>query len=86
MFKAVISKRAHRQLKKLPQKTKDRVSVVIDKLAENPFQGKKLEGQRKGSYSVRMWPYRIIYRIHKKQVLIYIIDIGHRRDIYELKQ
>ncbi|MBT5016954.1 type II toxin-antitoxin system RelE/ParE family toxin [Candidatus Peregrinibacteria bacterium] len=82
MFKVIISKRVYRQLKKFPQKTKSRASLVINKLAENPFQGKKLGGQRKESYSVRMWPYRIIYRIHKKEVLVYIIDIGHRRDVY----
>ncbi len=86
MYKTKVSRKAKKFLEKAPLKTKIRLIKTMKALEKNPFQGKKLGGQRQGSYSVRMWPYRIIYEIHKKEILIYIIDIGHRRDIYELKQ
>ena len=51
-------------------------------LALDPFQGKKLKGELRGQYSIRVWPYRIIYQIYKKELIITIIDVGHRQGVY----
>ena len=59
-----------------------RVARVLDDLQNDPFQGKPLKGKLKGRYSYRVGTYRIIYAIFKDQLLVMIIDIGHRRDIY----
>jgi len=52
---------------------------AIDSLAEDPFQGKKLKGELEDQYSIRVWPYRIIYKIYKKQLIVSVIDVGHRQ-------
>ena len=59
-----------------------RLSEVLDDLQRDPFQGKALKGQLKGRYSYRVGTYRIIYTIFRSQLLVMVIDIGHRRDIY----
>ena len=51
-------------------------------LEADPFQGKPLKGRLQGSYSCRVGSYRIIYKIFQSKLLVIVIDIGHRRDIY----
>ena len=77
-----VQKNAKKQLDKIPVKNRARIEKAIDSLALDPFQGKKLEGELKGQYSVRVWPYRIIYQIYKKELIISIIDVGHRQGVY----
>jgi len=63
------------------RKIKTRIITGISKLSEDPLAGKKLEGKFEGQYSLRVWPYRIVYYINKKRDII-ITDIGHRKEIY----
>jgi len=59
-----------------------RVAHVLDLLGEDPFQGKPLKGSLKGFYSHRVGSYRVVYRVFQFRLLVIVIDIGHRRDIY----
>lgn len=58
------------------------VFAAIQGLRSDPWQGKKLEGDLDGLYAIRVWPYRIIYTIEKRMVIVTVVAIGHRRDIY----
>lgn len=60
----------------------DRIQAALFSLSENPFQGKSLKHDFKGKYSFRVGGYRIIYKINKEAITVYIFDIGHRRNIY----
>ena len=60
----------------------DRIDAVLKTLQSNPFLGKPLKHRLKGKYSLRVGVYRIIYSIEKQELIIYILDIGHRREIY----
>ncbi|MCU0652892.1 MAG: type II toxin-antitoxin system RelE/ParE family toxin [Candidatus Pacebacteria bacterium] len=73
---------AEKELNKLPQKDYCRALAAFSVIANDPYAGKKLEGKRAGQYSMRIWPYRIIYSIYKKELLIIVISIGHRQGIY----
>jgi mRNA interferase RelE/StbE len=55
---------------------------AIETLKFYPYQGKKLKGVLKGDYSLRVGNYRIIYTIYKDKFMVYIIDLGHRKEIY----
>ena len=59
-----------------------RVVAAIDSLTEEPYQGKNLGGELADRYSLRVGPYRILYCILKNRLVIYVIDLGHRREIY----
>jgi len=71
-----------RQIKKLDKRYQLAALRQIKKLISNPFQGKALRGKLKGKFSLRIGDYRVIYLISPKG-LIFILTIGHRRDIYK---
>lgn len=52
-------------------------------LAENPYRvGKPLGDQLEGRYSARRGEFRVIYQIFDDRVIVRVIHIGHRRDVY----
>lgn len=79
-FRLIIAGPAGRNLKRIPHPWRDRLEKAIDAVAEDPFRGRKLQS-RTGKWRVRIWPYRIVYRIDKKQKLVEIVQIGHRSSI-----
>ncbi len=60
----------------------EQIAKAIDRLAANPTLGEFLTGNQKGYRKSRTGHYRIVYRIEHHQLLIYIITIGHRKDVY----
>ena len=86
MYKIELSKNVEKVLTdvfKADRKLYGRLINVIEALSENPFVGKKLKGPLKGDYSLRVGSYRIIYSVSNKKLIVYIIDLGHRREIYK---
>lgn len=82
MPKVYLTPNSAKLLKKIKgEKTKRKIKTALGKLAENPQAGKKLRGELEDQYSLRVWPYRIIYLITKEKDII-VTDIGHRKDIY----
>lgn len=67
---------------KLPKDAQKRVDDAIQLLRENPFIGKQLDGDLEGAWTVRVWPYRIIYTIQKEIVTVTVLRVGHRKDVY----
>lgn len=52
-------------------------------LAENPYRvGRALRGQLEGRYSARRGEFRVIYQIFDERVVVRVIHIAHRRDVY----
>jgi len=84
-YKVELSKLAEktlRQISQVDQKLYSRFVNVIESLKENPFSGKKLSGILKDRYSVRIGQYRMLYKVEQNRLIVYIIDLGHRKDIY----
>lgn len=82
-FQVKLKPRAEKYLKKLPKFDYYRILAALVVLAKNPFVGKKMEGEYKGYHNYRVWPYRIIYQIYKKDLLILVIRLGHRQGAYK---
>jgi mRNA interferase RelE/StbE len=82
-YRIELTPRAQRDFKALDGSVRGRIKQRIDSLAENPYpQGiKKLEGEDE-LYRLRVGDYRILYQVQGKVLLVLIIGIGHRRDIY----
>jgi mRNA interferase RelE/StbE len=81
-FVVRIEKTPRRFLKSLQISDKKRIDVALTLLAENPIppKAKKLTGR--DGYRIRVGDYRIIYEIQKNVLVVLIIDIGDRREIY----
>ena len=82
-MKIILSPRAVKALKKLPKIDQIAVAAKIRLLKEDTvlLNEEKLSGF-KDIFRVRIGNYRIVYR--KSKSFIYVILIGHRKDIYEL--
>jgi len=64
------------------RKTGEQIARAIDRLASNPNIGEFLKGEWKGYRKYRTGDYRIIYRVEHSQLVIYIVTIGDRKDVY----
>lgn len=74
-----------KDLKKIPKQYQKKIREKIESLAidPRPYGCKKLQGSTKASlYRVRCGDYRIVYSIDDHVLIVLIIEIGHRRDIY----
>jgi mRNA interferase RelE/StbE len=82
-YTITISKVAQKQLDKLSDKHVASILESIAALASNPRPSgvKKLKGRE--GYRIRKGDYRIIYDIHDYILVVDVIAIGHRKDIYE---
>jgi len=83
MHRVEISPAALRQLRKLEASARARIGAVIDLLADTPRPpgAKKLVGGA-GEWRVHTGDYRVAYEIHDEVLLVLVIAVGHRRDIY----
>lgn len=82
-YSITLSKRAQKQLDKLSDNVAEPIFKGISKLADNPRPHgyKKLKGR--DGFRIRIGDYRVIYEIIETILLIDVIDLGHRKDIYE---
>jgi mRNA interferase RelE/StbE len=85
MYKIVFTKTAKKQLENLSNVYFLRIERKLKELRQNPFQVsnvKKLEGEE-AMYRLRISDIRIIYSIDTKQIIIDIIEIQKRNDVYK---
>lgn len=73
---------AQKQLAQVTPVDRDRIVTAIKDLADDPRPAgcKKLSGRP--GWRIRVGNYRIIYEIHDDQLLILVVTVGHRREIY----
>ena len=73
-----------KSLKRLPKKDLRRIRKRIDELAENLPDTVTTEMKGNNSFhKIRSGDYRIIYEIHDDRLVILIVKIGHRKDVYK---
>ncbi len=86
-YRVVFSDRALKDLKKLDRHTASLIIGWIEKNLEgctNPRSfGKGLTANRSGQWRYRVGNYRLIAEIEDKQVTILVLNVGHRRNIYD---
>ena len=85
-YQIEFTKEASKQLKKLPKEEQTRIQAKIDGLVDNPPRPDgvvKLKGLE--SYRIRVGSYRVVYDIFDEVLVISIIQVGHRKDVYRDK-
>lgn len=83
-YRIEVAPRALRQLRKLDAPARRRVQAAIELLAHDPrpIAATKLVGGD-GAWRVRTGDYRVVYEIHDDVLLVLVVAIGHRREIYD---
>lgn len=81
-YKIVVKKSVAKDLKTIPKKDVQRILSAIQQLADNPRppQSKKLSGQER--FRIRQGNYRILYAIEDNQLVVCVVKVGNRRDVY----
>ena len=84
MYKVVFKKIAQKDLKKLDHSIRNEILDFVEIIAQNPFMmGKPLTGRLKGLWKYRVTDYRIIYEIQNELMIVMVVRVGHRKEIYE---
>lgn len=82
MYDIFLSDTAEKQLSKLDKNIRDRIGKAIEKIRIRPGSFvERLVGMP--FYKLRAGDYRIILDIQRKNLIILIIEIGHRKNIYK---
>jgi mRNA interferase RelE/StbE len=81
-YRVEVSRRAAKAVTSLDKPLRRKILAAIDALSGDPRPAgvKKLADQQ--AWRIRVGDYRIIYEIHDQVLLIIVVDIGHRKEIY----
>jgi len=84
MYRVEWTERAEKSLEKLDKLIARKIrNKVESELAKDPYgEGEPLKGDLKGQWSFHYASYRVIYEIWQSQLLVLIVKVGHRKEIY----
>ncbi len=84
-YQVTITPSADKVIARLPKEMRGRIADKLVSLSSNPRPpgSVKLTGQ--DAYRIRVGDYRIIYTIHDDRLIVLVIDVGHRREVYRRK-
>ena len=82
-YRVIVKPAAERQLKRLDREVQRRLIRQLEKLADDPHPvgTHKLRGS-KNLYRMRVGDYRIVYEVQARRLMVLVVRIGHRRDVY----
>lgn len=85
MYQVIFEKNFNKKyFEKIPKDYQEKIKLFIEnRLAPHPHEsGKPLKGDLDEKWSARVGVYRILYKICKSKIVIFIIKIEHRKDVY----
>ena len=85
MYRVLFQKSAYKEYQKLPKKVRVKVDESLEILSVNPvseiLRFKKIRG-KENHYRIRVGDYRIIYSPQDEQLIVRVIRVGNRKDVY----
>ena len=82
-YRVEVAPLAYRQIKKLPREVQKRIIERVEELASNPRPaGAKKLVSGEDLYRVRVGEYRAVYQIRDRELIVVIVKVGHRREVY----
>ncbi|BCX81289.1 mRNA interferase RelE/StbE [Methylomarinovum caldicuralii] len=81
-YKIRLTASAKKTLDKLPKDIQKHLAVAIDNLSQTPRSPGAIKLTGADLYRIRVGHYRIIYHIQDDRLLVLIVKIGHRREVY----
>ena len=82
-FEVVLSEESQKFLKKCDKFVKNRILDRLENLREDPRIGKPLTANLAGLWSLRIGDHRAIYQIKDNELIVVVIKVGHRKNIYD---
>jgi len=82
VYRLEVSHTAHRQIRRLPAQTQERVNREIARLAENPRPPGAKKLTARDGYRIRVGDYRILYQVDDGVKMVIIYRVMSRGDVY----
>ena len=82
-YKIEINRSAAKEIKKLPQKDLKKIISKISSLANNPRPDGCVKLSADEKYRVRVGNYRVLYEIRELLLIVTVVKIAHRKDVYD---
>ncbi len=83
-YEILVLPKAQRQIKELPSAVQKRISAAVRALKDNPRPpGVRKLADVEDLYRLRVGEYRVIYGVGDKVLVVVLVTVGHRRDVYE---
>lgn len=81
-YRIEFSKRVRKDFRKIPERDANKILKEIQLLSEDPLpiHSKKLKGEE--LFRIRIGSYRVIYSIKDNKMIIAVVKVGHRMDVY----
>lgn len=81
-YRIQIEQGALKALKRIPSQDRQRIRAAIRALAEEPRPHGCKRLTDRNDWRIRVGVYRVVYRIEEKRLLVLVLKIGHRREVY----
>ena len=81
-YEVILTEESERFLKKCDKSIRYRIFDKLEDLKEDPRLGKPLTANLAGLWSLRIGDHRAVYQIKDNELIIIVIRIGHRKNIY----
>jgi mRNA interferase RelE/StbE len=82
-YELIIKPSAEKSLDKLPRPIRSRIVDALKQLCDNPHPAGsvKLTGDE-NLWRIRIGSYRVVYEIHNAKLVVLVLRVAHRRDVY----
>ena len=81
-YRIQVKKSAEKELSKIPKKELLKILEKIESLSDNPHPTGSIKLSNQDKYRVRVGNYRILYKVEDNILTVFVVKIGHRKDIY----
>ncbi|MBN1318236.1 MAG: type II toxin-antitoxin system RelE/ParE family toxin [Anaerolineales bacterium] len=85
MYKITYTKQAYKALRRIPKNVATSIRTKLDHIAKDPFttHSNVTKLQNRPGYRLRAGDWRVIYEIRKEEIVILVLKIGSRGEIYK---
>lgn len=81
-YKVEFDHSASKELMALPAIVRERIIGALRKLARDPFAASGVKSLKGGLFRLRVGDYRIVYSIKTDVLVVLVVKVGHRREVY----
>lgn len=80
--RVAFTRRAERELEQLEKPVQAHILTALARLEGDPFSAASVKALADGGYRLRVGDYRILFEIVDDQLLVLVVKVGHRREVY----
>jgi mRNA interferase RelE/StbE len=81
-YEILVKKSAEKELSKIPKKELLKILEKIKSLSDDPHPAGSIKLSNQGKFRVRVGNYRILYKVEDSILTVFVVKIGHRKNIY----